>query len=329
MGTIPIPSPDLRSNLPGHLAEGPGNFFVSYRLSARYPMLPGASSNNHHSMGPALPSRIMSNSPCRPGGIAVVSYREIRYEAEGPLALVTINRPEKHNAISLATLRELQQAVDDAAANDNVKVIAITGAGGRSFASGSDLSEVLDRDLHKALEPIVQGLAEQLERTPKPTIAAIDGFCMGGGLEVALGCDLRIATSRSQFATPEGKLGIIPGGGATARLPRLIGRAWAMEMMLMGEAIDAKTALSIGLVTRLVEPEELLVQVRRMSDHLASFAPFVPRTMKAMVHFGMEASMAGALMFEKYAQGALVQTEDKHEGITAFLGKRKPVFKGR
>ena len=258
-----------------------------------------------------------------------MSYREIRYEAEGPLALVTINRPEKHNAISLATLRELQQAVDDAAANDNVKVIAITGAGGRSFASGSDLSEVLDRDLHKALEPIVQGLAEQLERTPKPTIAAIDGFCMGGGLEVALGCDLRIATSRSQFATPEGKLGIIPGGGATARLPRLIGRAWAMEMMLMGEAIDAKTALSIGLVTRLVEPEELLVQVRRMSDHLASFAPFVPRTMKAMVHFGMEASMAGALMFEKYAQGALVQTEDKHEGIRAFLGKRKPVFKGR
>ena len=97
----------------------------------------------------------------------------------------------------------------------------------------------------------------------------------------------------------------------------------------MGEPIDAQTALSIGLVTRLVEPDELIPQVRRMSEHLASFAPFVPRTMKAMVHFGMEASMAGALMFEKYAQGALVQTEDKHEGITAFLGKRKPVFKGR
>ncbi|MDE0659858.1 MAG: enoyl-CoA hydratase/isomerase family protein [Gammaproteobacteria bacterium] len=258
-----------------------------------------------------------------------MTYREIRYEAEGPLALVTINRPEKHNAISLATLRELQESVAAAAEHDNIKVIAITGAGGRAFASGSDLSEVLDRDLHKALEPIVQGLAEQLERTPKPTIAAIDGFCMGGGLEVALGCDLRIATPRSQFATPEGKLGIIPGGGATARLPRLVGRAWAMEMMLMGEPIDAKTALSIGLVTRLVEPEELIAQVRRMADHLASFAPFVPRTMKAMVHFGMEASMAGALMFEKYAQGALVQTEDKHEGITAFLGKRKPVFKGR
>ena len=258
-----------------------------------------------------------------------MSYQEVRYEVDGPMALVTINRPEKHNAISLATLRELQQAVAEAGASETVKVITLTGAGGRSFASGSDLAEVLDRDLQKALEPIVQGLADQLERTPKPTIAAIDGICMGGGLEVALGCDLRIATQRSRFATPEGKLGIIPGGGATARLPRLVGKGWAMEMMLMGEPIDAERALSIGLVTRLVEAQDLIPEARRMADHLAGFAPFVPRTMKAMVHFGMEASMAGALMLEKYAQGALVQTQDKQEGISAFLGKRKPTFKGR
>lgn len=258
-----------------------------------------------------------------------MSYREIRYGVEGPMALVTINRPEKHNAISLDTLRELQEAVAEAGADDAVKVITVTGAGGRAFASGSDLSEVVDRDLRKALEPIVQGLAEQLERTPKPTIAAIDGICMGGGLEVALGCDLRIATPNSRFATPEGKLGIIPGGGATARLPRIVGKGWAMEMMLMGEPIDAERALSIGLVTRVVAKDELLPEARRMADHLATFAPFVPRTMKAMVHFGMEASLAGALMLEKYAQGALVQTEDKEEGIAAFLEKRKPEFKGR
>ena len=258
-----------------------------------------------------------------------MSYREILYAVEDQMALVTINRAEKHNAISLDTLRELQQAVAEAGADDAVKVITITGAGGRAFASGSDLSEVLNRDLRKALEPIVQGLAEQLERTPKPTIAAIDGICMGGGLEVALGCDLRIATPTSRFATPEGKLGIIPGGGATARLPRIVGRGWAMEMMLMGEPIDAEQALSIGLVTRLVAKEELIPEARRMTAHLAAFAPFVPRTMKAMVHFGMEASLAGALMLEKYAQGALVQTEDKQEGITAFLEKRKPTFKGR
>ena len=257
-----------------------------------------------------------------------LNLENVLYEVEGPLALITINRPEKQNAISLATLDDLHTAVDSAAEDDSIRVIAITGAGDRAFASGSDLSEVLYRDLKKALEPIVQGLADKLERTPKPTIAAINGICIGGGLEVALGCDLRIATPGSRFATPEGKLGIIPGGGATARLPRIVGRGWGMEMLLMGEAIDADRALQIGLITRLVEPGELIEEVRRMASQLSRFAPFVPRTMKAMVHFGMEASMAGALMFEKYAQGALVQTDDKVEGITAFLDKRDPEFKG-
>ena len=258
-----------------------------------------------------------------------MSYDHILYEVRGPMALITINRADKHNAISLATLDELQRAAAVAAADDEVRVITFTGAGDRAFAAGSDLEEVLHRDLKKALEPIVQGLADQLERTPKPTIAAINGICMGGGLEVALGCDLRIASTTARFATPEGKLGIIPGGGATARLPRIVGRGWGMEMLLMGEPIDAERALQIGLVTRLTEPEELLPEAQRMAEHLASFAPFVPRSMKAMVNFGMEASLAGALMLEKYAQGALVQTEDKHEGISAFLDKRDPQFKGR
>jgi len=261
--------------------------------------------------------------------MAAPQYQNVRYEVTGPMALITIDRADKHNAISLATLDELQDAARRAAADDAVRVITITGAGERAFASGSDLSEVLHRDLHKALEPIVQGLADQLERTPKPTIAAINGICMGGGLEVALGCDLRICSPNARFATPEGKLGIIPGGGATARLPRIVGRGWGMEMLLMGEPIDAERALAIGLVTRVVEADALLDEARRMAEHLAGFAPFVPRTMKAMVHFGMEASLAGALMLEKYAQGALVQTEDKHEGISAFLDKRDPQFKGR
>ena len=256
-------------------------------------------------------------------------FVELLYEEQGPMALITINRAAKHNAISLDTLEELHAAVDLAAESEAVRVITITGAGGRAFASGSDLSEVLHRDFSKALEPIVQGLADRLERLPKPTIAAIDGICMGGGLEVALGCDLRIATPESRFATPEGKLGIIPGGGATARLPRVVGRGWGMEMLLMGEPIDADRALAVGLITRLVPAQELLPEARRMAAHLAQFAPFVPRTMKAMVNFGMEASLAGALMLEKYAQGALVQTEDKTEGISAFLEKRQPKFKGR
>jgi len=256
-------------------------------------------------------------------------FDNVLYDVQGPLALITINRPEKLNAISLATLDDLHSAVDLAAVDDVVRVIAITGAGGKAFAPGSDLSEVQDRDFKKALEPIIQGLADKLERLPKPTIAAIDGICMGGGLEVALGCDLRVATPNSRFATPEGKLGIIPGGGACARLPRIVGRGWGMEMMLMGEPIDADRAFQIGLVTRLVDSDKLMDEVRSMADHLASFAPFVPTAMKAMVNFGMEASLASALMFEKYAQGALVQTDDAKEGISAFLDKRKPKFEGK
>ena len=260
--------------------------------------------------------------------VAIMSYNQISLDIDAPMALITINRAEKHNAISLETLAELQHAVAAAEREESARTVTITGAGGRAFASGSDLSEVKDRDFKKALEPIVQGLADQLERLSKPTIAAIDGICMGGGLEVALGCDLRIATPKSRFATPEGKLGIIPGGGATARLPRIVGRGWGLEMLLMGEPITAERALSIGLITRIVEPDKLIDEVRSMSAHIATFAPFVPHTMKMMVNFGMEASTAAAQMLEKYAQGALVQTDDAKEGIRAFLEKRDPKFKG-
>ncbi len=256
-------------------------------------------------------------------------YENLLYEVEGPLALITINRAERHNAISLGTLNDLHAAIGEAEEDDTVRVIAITGAGKKAFASGSDLEEVEQRGLKKALEPLVQGVADRLEKTPKPTIAAINGYCMGGGLEVALGCDLRVASTAAKFATPEGKLGIIPGGGATQRLPRIVGRGWGMEMLLMGETIDAGHALRIGLITRLVEPEELIPEVRRMADHLAAFAPFVPRFMKAMVHFGMEGSLAAGLAMEKFAQGALCETEDKAEGIRAFLEKRRPEWKGR
>jgi enoyl-CoA hydratase/carnithine racemase len=257
------------------------------------------------------------------------TFENVLYEVRGPLALITLNRPSKRNAISLGTLEELHQAVTLAEHDDAVRVLAFTGAGGKAFASGSDLAEVEHRDLKKALEPIVQGLAERLERLPKPTIAAINGLCYGGGLEVALGCDVRVASETAAFATPEGKLGIIPGGGATQRLPRIVGRGWGMHMLLMGEPIDAQQALSIGLVTKLTAPEALLDEVQAMAEHLATFAPFVPRFMKAMVHSGMEASLVAGLALEKFAQGALCETEDKKEGLRAFLEKRPPQWQGR
>lgn len=257
------------------------------------------------------------------------TFENVLYEVRGPLALITLNRPSKRNAISLGTLEELHQAVTLAEHDDAVRVLAFTGAGDKAFASGSDLAEVEHRDLKKALEPIVQGFAERLERLPKPTIAAINGLCYGGGLEVALGCDVRVASETAAFATPEGKLGIIPGGGATQRLPRIVGRGWGMHMLLMGEPIDARQALAIGLVTKLTAPEALLDEVQAMAEHLATFAPFVPRFMKAMVHSGMEASLVAGLALEKFAQGALCETEDKKEGLRAFLEKRPPQWQGR
>ena len=256
-------------------------------------------------------------------------FQTITVDIDASLGLITLNRPEKHNAISLKTLEELHQAVDQLAEEEAVRVISFWGAGGKAFASGSDLGEVADRDLKKGMVPIVQGLAAKLEGLLKVTIAAIDGICMGGGLEIALGCDLRICTPQSRFATPEGKLGIIPGGGATARLPRLIGKSWALEMLLMGEAMDAAQALQIGLVTRISESDQLRLQVQKMASHLSGYAPFVPHFMKIMVQQGLEGSSAAALAMEKFAQSALLQTEDKQEGIDAFINKRSPRFKGR
>jgi enoyl-CoA hydratase len=256
-------------------------------------------------------------------------YENILYDVIGPLGLITLNRPHKHNAVSLATLDELHDALTKAERDPLVRVVGITGQGEKAFASGSDLSEVEHRDIRKALEPIIQGFAERLERSQKVSIAAINGICMGGGLELALGCDIRIGAKNARFATPEGKLGIIPGGGATQRLPRIVGKAWGMEMLLMGETIDAERAHHIGLITRLLEQDELMPTLKSMADHIASFAPLVPHFMKSMVYYGLEAGQHSGLALEKFAQAALCETEDKKEGLRAFLEKRPPVWTGR
>lgn len=253
-----------------------------------------------------------------------MAFENILYEVKGPLGLITINRPDKRNAISLDTLEDLHDALTLALEDKSVRVIGITGAGEKAFAAGSDLNEVEHRDLRKALEPIVQGFAMRLERSEKVSIAAINGYCFGGGLEVALGCDIRIGTTRSKFATPEGKLGIIPGGGATQRLPRIVGKAWGLEMLLMGETIDAERAYHVGLITRMVEQEELMPTLEKMAAHIANFAPLVPQFMKAMVHYGLDSNQNTALALEKFAQSALCETEDKKEGLRAFLEKRPP-----
>ncbi len=258
-----------------------------------------------------------------------MDYQNLLYGAEGSLALLTLNRPQRLNAVSLETMEELHDAIGRAERDERVRAIALTGAGDRAFSSGSDLEEVERRDPSAALAPLIQGVAERLQRSPKPTLAAINGVCFGGGLELALACDLRIASTNASFATPEGNLGIIPGGGATQRLPRIVGRAWAMEMLLLGETVDAEHALAIGLVTRLVSPSELLPTVAKMADQLARQAPLVPQVMKAMVNAGLDGGLASGLALEKFAQSALCATEDKAEGLRAFLEKREPRWRGR
>jgi len=258
-----------------------------------------------------------------------MGYENLLYSKDGSLAFITINRPDKRNAISIATLSELREAVTIAVEDTEVRVVIFTGTGNKAFIAGADLKEVAERDLLKALEPGIQGFADDLTRFPKIFIAAINGFCLGGGLEIALGCDFRIASTNARFGTPEGSIGIIPGGGATQRLPRLVGRGWALEMLIMGNPIDAEQALRIGLITSLVSLEELLPTARKMAEHIASKAPLIPRFMKAMVHYGMEGSMASGLALEKFAQSALIETDDKTEGIQSFLEKRPPNWKGK
>ena len=165
-----------------------------------------------------------------------MSYNNLTYEIENRMNIISINRPEKLNALNIETFSEINHAIKSSVSNPEVRIIIITGVGEKAFVAGADIKEFVNFTMEQASELSESGhkiLSETVERCPKPIIAAIDGICMGGGLEVALACDLRVATHRSKFATPEGKLGIIPGGGATARLPRIVGRGWGMEMLLM------------------------------------------------------------------------------------------------
>ena len=252
----------------------------------------------------------------------------------GILRLI-MNDPNRKNALSENMIDALTDTIVSSSEDKSIKVIIIA-ANGNVFSSGHDLKELtLARDheddgnsYFMKLFGVCSSLMQSIVDCPKPVIAEVNGVATAAGCQLVASCDLAISSDNSKFATPEGKLGIIPGGGATVRLPRIIGKGWGMEMLLMGDAIDAERAFQIGLVTRLVEPKKLIPELISMAEKLSKFAPFVPRTMKAMVHFGMEASLSSALMMEKYAQGSLVQTDDKEEGIKAFLEKRDPNFKG-
>lgn len=262
-----------------------------------------------------------------------MAYENIIYEKEGEIATITFNRPQVRNVLNYATSDETLEAVEDAESDEAIRVLIITGAGDKAFTSGADIRELQARNTLTELTGAPSArrriLTFKLENMPKPTIAAINGLAFGGGCELAMACTFRIAAETAKFSQPEINLGIIPGNGGTQRLLRLVGKAKAMEMILTGDVIDAQEAYRIGLVNKVVPQGELMAQAKDLARKLASKPPLALRAAKDTINSGSNLSLAEGLEYENKMFAICCGTEDKKEGITAFLEKRKPTFQGR
>ena len=255
----------------------------------------------------------------------------VLYEVRDRVARLTVNRPDKLNALDRATVEGIDRAVAGAGSDPEVGVLIVTGAGEKSFVAGADIGELSGQTPVEgaAYARFGQGVLGRLERLGKPSIAAINGFALGGGLELALACTLRLASETARLGQPEVALGIIPGFGGTQRLSRLVGRGRALELLLTGEPIDAREALRIGLVNRVVPAVELLAAAESLARTLLSRGPVALRCVLQAVHEGLEMTQAEGSAHEAALFGLTCGTEDMREGTRAFLEKRKPGFKGR
>ena len=257
------------------------------------------------------------------------SYSNILLTREGDLAIITLNRPPA-NALSSGTIAELEAAFTELEGDSTVKAIIITGAGQYIFAAGADINEFTQLDAATGEHLLRRGqeLFDRIERFPKPVIAAINGACLGGGNELAMACDLRVAAESARFGQPEINLGLLPGWGAMKRLPRLVGKGKALEMLLTGDMVKASDALRLGLVNRVVPDDELMLQAKNLARKLAGQAPLALARIKERLAAGPETD-AEANAADTQAFIDLFSSEDGHEGVAAFLAKRRPVFKGR
>ena len=259
-------------------------------------------------------------------------YDDILVEIEAPIAVVTLNRPKVLNALRTALLTELSAALDRLQADPQVRAIVVTGAGEKAFAAGADIAELnalgsAGKGADQAR--MGQALTRKIERCSKPVIMAINGYALGGGCEIAMAGDIRIASETAKFGQPEVNLGLIPGYGGSQRTTRLVGKGMAMLLCLSGETIDAREALRIGLVERVVPPERLMEEAKAVASTIASKAPLAIAACKRAIHNGAHLSIDDALELEALEFGTLVDTEDIKEGTGAFLEKRKPVWRGR
>ena len=244
---------------------------------------------------------------------------------------ITVQRPEKLNALNRQTLEALDAAFAEAAADDEVRVVVLTGAGSKAFVAGADIAEMttLSPVQGRDFSLLGQQLMRRIERLPKPVIAMVNGFALGGGMELAMACHLRIAADNAKVGQPEINLGLIPGFGGTQRLLRLAGRAAALELCLLGAPIDAARALQLGLVNRVVPAAELEAETLKLATQLANAAPLALRGILDAINIGGECAISEGLEYESAQFGLMFSTEDMREGTGAFLERRKPVFQNR
>ena len=258
------------------------------------------------------------------------NYETILVEKRGSVAVLTINRPDKLNALGYKVHQEGVAALEELRTDSEVRVVVITGAGEKSFIAGADISEFTGKT------PVTQRnifqektLFNSIDAFPKPIIAMINGFCLGGGCEVALACDIRIASEKAKLGQPEINLGIIPGGGGTQRLTRLIGEGKSMEMILTGDMIDANTALNLGLVNHVYSIEELETKTMELAKKIAEKSPIALQMAKEAVKLAAKSNLDEGLRREVDLFAICFSSQDKEEGVAAFLEKRKPVFTGK
>jgi enoyl-CoA hydratase len=260
-----------------------------------------------------------------------MSFENLLVDRDGAVAVVTINRPKVLNALNTQTISELRRAIEELDRDDGVRAIVLTGAGEKAFVAGADINELA------ALSPVQgkehgragQAVFDRIENLRKPVIAAINGFALGGGCELAMACTLRIAADTARLGQPEINLGIIPGYAGSQRLPRLVGKGVALEILLTGDMISAARAYEIGLVNRVVAAAELIAEAKKLAATLAGKAPIATRYIIESVNHGFEMSQADAQFLEASLFGLVATTDDMKEGTRAFLEKRKAEWKGQ
>jgi len=260
-----------------------------------------------------------------------MTYEHLILERVDGVAIVTLNRPAVLNALNLALLRDLDHAVAELRSDDRIRAVILTGAGEKAFVAGADIKELAELTpvAGKAYAAEGQRIFDQIEHLGKPVIAAVNGYALGGGCELAMACTMRIAADTAKFGQPEIKLGILPGFGGTQRLPRLVGKGRAMELILTGATIDAAEAYRIGLVNRVVPAAALMTEARALAATLAASAPVALKVTLEAINRGLDESLADGCVLEATLFGLVASTDDMREGTRAFVEKRKATFTGR